>query len=189
MINALFIFLTILVVVTIFCLILIVGIYNKLVNLKMKVKNALAQIDTQLKLRFDLIPNLVETVKAYMKHEENTLTEIIEARNSFGSAKTFDEKKDATNTLGKTLKSIFALSEAYPELKANENFKSLQASLSETEGKIAYSRQFYNDIVQIYNASIKSFPSNIVANIFNFKEEPFFELTFADQRENVKITF
>lgn len=167
----------------------IIGIYNKLVHLKMRVKNAWAQIDTQLKRRFDLIPNLVETVKGYMVHEEKTLKEIVEARNNFASAEGVQGKAEANNVLSNSLKSIFALSEAYPDLKANENFNSLQVELSGTEDKIAYARQFYNDTVQMYNTAIMSFPANIIAGMLGFKEESFFEVTDEAQREAVKVQF
>lgn len=169
--------------------IFVIAIHNNLVTLRMRVKNAWAQIDTQLKRRFDLIPNLVETVKGYMVHEESTLENIVTARNKYTTASTFDDKTQANQALTSTLKSIFALAEAYPELKANENFKSLQNELSETEDKIAYSRQFYNDTVEIYNTAIFKFPSNLVANIFGFKEETFFEITDSKERENTKVNF
>lgn len=166
-----------------------VGIYNKLVHLRMRVKNAWAQIDTQLKRRFDLIPNLVETVKGYMVHEEKTLKEVVEARNSFSSAEGVQGKAEANNNLTNTLRSIFAIAEAYPDLKANENFNALQVELSSTEDKIAYARQFYNDTVQMYNTAIMTFPSNILAGMFGFKEEAFFEVTDDSQREAVKVQF
>lgn len=167
----------------------IVGIYNNLVNQKMKVKNAWAQIDTQLKRRFDLIPNLVETVKGYMVHEETTLEKVVAARNSFASADGIKTKAEANNELSNSLKSIFAIAEAYPELKANANFNALQAELATTEDKIAYARQFYNDTVQMYNTAIMSFPANILAGMFGFKEEAFFEVTNSAERENVKVKF
>lgn len=166
-----------------------ISIYNNLVRSQMKVKNAWSQIDVQLKRRFDLIPNLVETVKGYMVHEEKTLKEVVEARNGFSSANTVKEKAEANNTLNNTLKSIFALAEAYPDLKANENFSALQTELSSTETKIALSRQIYNDTVQMYNTAIMSFPANIIASMFNFKAESFFEITDNAQRENVKVQF
>ena len=178
----------IIVAVVVIIIIAIVALYNNLVHLKMRVKNAWAQIDTQLKRRFDLIPNLVETVKGYMTHEEKTLTEIVEARNKFTQATTVEDKQNANNNLTNTLKSIFALSEAYPDLKANENFTALQVELSSTEDKIAYARQFYNDTVQMYNTAIMSFPANILAGMFGFKEESFFEIDDA-QKESVKVEF
>ena len=178
----------IIVAVVVIIIIAIVALYNNLVHLKMRGKNAWAQIDTQLKRRFDLIPNLVETVKGYMTHEEKTLTEIVEARNKFTQATTVEDKQNANNNLTNTLKSIFALSEAYPDLKANENFTALQVELSSTEDKIAYARQFYNDTVQMYNTAIMSFPANILAGMFGFKEESFFEIDDA-QKEPVKVEF
>ena len=128
----------------------IVGIYNSLVQAKLRVDNAWAQIDTQLKRRFDLIPNLVETVKGYAKHESETLEKVIAARNSYSSATTEQGKAEADNMLSNSLKSIFALAESYPELKANENFLDLQANLKDSEDKITFSRQFYNDTVLTY---------------------------------------
>lgn len=181
---ALWIILGIIVVV----LVAVVGLYNNMVNLRLKVKNAWAQIDTQLKRRFDLIPNLVETVKGYMNHEEKTLTNVIEARNKFDAASDIDAKREANDILTNSLRSIFALSEAYPDLKANANFTALQNELTDTENKIAYSRQFYNDTVQMYNTAIMTFPGNIFANMFGFKEEKFFEAS-QEQRENVKVDF
>ena len=167
----------------------IAGIYNKLVSLRLRVKNAWAQIDTQLKRRFDLIPNLVETVKGYAKHEEETLEKVIEARNMYTSGSSVNDMANASNELSNSLKTIFALSESYPELKANENFKSLQIELSGTEDKIAFARQFYNDTVQKYNETLAVFPNNIFANMFGFKEEEFFKVESATEREAVKVQF
>ncbi|MEG2311032.1 MAG: LemA family protein [Clostridia bacterium] len=167
----------------------IISIYNNLVNLRMRVKNAWAQIDTQLKRRFDLIPNLVETVKGYMIHEEKTLAEVVEARNKFTSSSSVQDKSEANNILTNTLKSIFALSEAYPELKANENFAALQVELASTEDKVAYSRQFYNDTVQMYNTATMTFPSNIFAKMFGFNEENFFEIADMQEKEAVQVKF
>ena len=166
----------------------IIRMYNNLVSLKMRVKNAWAQIDTQLKRRFDLIPNLVETVKGYAAHEQGTLEKVIAARNSYATASTIEDKAAANNELSKTLKSIFALSESYPDLKANTNFMALQTELTGTEDKIAYSRQFYNDTVQMYNTAIMKFPANIIAGMFGYKEEPFFQIDEA-QKEPVKVQF
>lgn len=180
-----FIILGVVVVLIIIC----IAIYNNLVGLKMRVRNAWAQIDTQLKRRFDLIPNLVETVKGYASHEQGTFEKIVEARNSFTNAQTVSDKSEANNMLSNSLKSIFALAESYPELKANENFASLQVELSSTEDKVAYSRQFYNDTVQMYNTAIMTFPSNIFAGMFNFKEESFFEISDSKEREAVKVQF
>lgn len=174
--------------IVVIIVIVIIGLYNNMVNLRLKVKNAWAQIDTQLKRRFDLIPNLVETVKGYMNHEQQTLTAVVEARNKFNNASNIEDKTIANDALTNGLKSIFALSEAYPDLKANTNFTALQNELTETENKISYSRQFYNDTVQMYNTAIMTFPGNLFAKWFGFNEEKFFEIT-ESQRENVKVDF
>lgn len=176
------------IVVLLLLILSIIGMYNNLVSLKMRVKNAWAQIDTQLKRRFDLIPNLIETVKGYAAHEQGTLEKVIAARNSYATASTIEDKAAANNELSKTLKSIFALSESYPDLKANTNFMALQTELTGTEDKIAYSRQFYNDTVQMYNTAIMKFPANIIAGMFGYKEEPFFQIDEA-QKEPVKVQF
>lgn len=175
--------------IVVILIIFIIAIYNNLVKLKMRVKNAWSQIDTQLKRRFDLIPNLVEIVKGYAEHEQSTFKKVIEARNNFSKATSVSDKSKANNVLNDNLKSIFALAENYPELKANENFSALQLELSSTEDKIAYARQFYNDTVQMYNTAIMTFPSNIFANILNFKEENFFQITNEKEKENIKIQF
>lgn len=175
-------------VVLLLIILAVIGMYNNLVSLKMSVKNAWAQIDTQLKRRFDLIPNLVETVKGYAAHEQATLEKVIAARNSYASATTVEDKAAANNELTQTLKSIFALSESYPDLKANQNFMALQTELTGTEDKIAYSRQFYNDTVQMYNTAIMKFPANIIAGMFGYKEEPFFKIDEAE-KEPVKVQF
>lgn len=177
-----------LLVIVVLLLVWIIAVYNNLVSLKMRVKNAWAQIDTQLKRRFDLIPNLVETVKGYAAHEQGTLEKVIAARNTYTSANTVEEKAKANNELTSTLKSIFALGEAYPELKANENFLALQTELAGTEDKVAYSRQFYNDTVQMYNTAIMKFPNNLIAGMFGHKEEPFFTIDEAE-KEPVKVQF
>ena len=162
----------VLVVVLALIAMFVIGMYNNLVTLKMRVKNAWAQIDTQLKRRFDLIPNLVETVKGYAAHEQDTLEKVIAANNA----------------LSQTLKSIFALSESYPDLKANQNFMALQTELTGTEDKITYSRQFYNDTVQMYNTAIMRFPANLIAGMFGYTEEPFFQIDEAE-KEPVKVQF
>lgn len=177
-----------LLVIVVLLIVWAISVYNHLVSLKMRVKNAWAQIDTQLKRRFDLIPNLVETVKGYAAHEQGTLEKVIAARNTYASATSVEDKAKANNELTSTLKSIFALGEAYPELKANENFLALQTELAGTEDKVAYSRQFYNDTVQMYNTAIMKFPSNILAGMFGYKEEPFFTIDEA-QKEPVKVQF
>ena len=165
-----------------------VGVYNRLVSLKQRVENAWAQIDTQLVRRFDLIPNLVETVKGYAKHENSTLTEVIEARNRFQSATTPEEEMAASGDLNKALSRLMVLTESYPELKANQNFLSLQADLKDCEEKIAYARQFYNDTVLNYMNKREMFPSNIVASMFGFKEVKYFEIAEGD-KEAPKVSF
>ena len=144
--------------------------YNKLVSLRNKVRDQWAQIEVQLKRRFDLIPNLVETVKGYAKHEKETLTDVIEARNKFQSATTPEEEMKASGDLNKALSRLMVLTESYPELKANENFLQLQGDLKDCEEKISFARQFYNDTVLSYMNKIEMFPSNIIASMFNFKK-------------------
>ena len=162
--------------------------YNKLVTLKNRVKTQWSQIDVQLKRRFDLIPNLVNTVKGYAKHEKETLDAVIKARNSYTVADSPESKMQANSELTNAITKLFALSESYPDLKANTNFIELQNELQETENKIAMSRQFYNDTVYSYNNKIDLFPSNIVALLLKFKKEAFFEIKDAE-RENVKVEF
>lgn len=163
-------------------------LYNSVIRLKNQVKNAWAQIDVQLKRRNDLIPNLVEAVKGYMKHEKGVLENVTKARSAILAAETVEAKGKASNMLSKTLKSLFAVSENYPQLKANENFMQLQEELSGTENKIAYSRQFYNDIVMAFNTKIQTFPNNIFAKMLNFGQEASFEAT-AEEKKNVKVQF
>ena len=167
----------------------IIGIYNSLVQAKNAVKNAWAQIDTQLKRRYDLIPNLLESVKGYMEHEKTTLEMIIKARNS-AMAITNDAKAkgEAESQLSSTLKNLFALSESYPDLKANQNFLSLQEELASTENKIAFARTAYNDAVMLYTNKKEQFPSNIFAVIFNFKNYEYFEVA-EREKEVVKVSF
>ena len=165
-----------------------ISVRNSLVVLRNKVKDQLSQIDIQLKRRFDLIPNLIETVKGYTKHEKETLEEVIKARNTYLSAGTPEDQLKADGELNKTLNKLFALSESYPDLKANENFINLQNELTSTEEKITYARTFYNDSVLKLNNKIEMFPSNIIAKMFNFTKEKFFEATEAE-RENVKVKF
>lgn len=173
MVNTLLIGLGIVVLVI---LLFVFSIYNKLVTLRNRVENAWAQIDVQIKRRFDLIPNLVETVKGYAKHESSVFEQVTKARSAWINAKTPAEQMDASNMLTGALKSLFAVSEAYPELKANENFKQLQQELKDTEDKIAYSRQFYNDTVMNYNIAIQQVPNNIIAGLFNFDKKELFEI-------------
>ncbi len=158
-----------------------VGTYNSLVGLRNKVKDQWAQIDVQLKRRADLIPNLVETVKGYAKHEKGTFEDVVKARNTFVSATTPEDEMKAAGELEKTISKLFALTESYPELKANDNFLSLQADLKDAEDKISIMRQFYNDVVMKYNNKIETIPSNIVASISNFKQASFFEATEKDK--------
>lgn len=165
-----------------------IATYNKLVRRKTYVEEAWAQIDTFLKRRFDLIPNLVETTKGYMKHEQETLTKIIEARNSIRAAKTRTKQIDANNQLSSTLTHLFALSESYPDLKANQNFLLLQEELIGTENKIASARRRYNEVVRVFNTSVKTFPASIIAGICGFREEPYFEATEVE-REVPKVQF
>lgn len=168
-----------------------VGMYNGLVKLRNRVDNAWAQIDVQLKRRHDLIPNLVETVKGYASHEKETLDAVIQARNSAiasQNAGNVAETAQAENALTGTLKSLFALSESYPDLKANQNFLQLQEELTSTEDRIAYARQFYNDEVRKYNTKIQTVPTNFVAGIGNFKEREYFEIA-EGEGEPVKVDF
>lgn len=153
----------------------IIVTYNNLVQARNKVRNSFAQVDTQLQRRFDLIPNLVETVKGYALHENNVLEKITSARSGYMNAQTAGEKMEADNQLTSTLKTLFAVAENYPELKANTNFLHLQDELRATEDKVAFSRQFFNDSVTKYNNSLQLFPSNIIAKLFGFQEEGLFK--------------
>ncbi len=166
----------------------IVLVYNSLVQLRMRIKEALSGIDVQLKRRIDLIPNLVETVKGYAKHEKEVFEKVTEARSSLMGAQSTSTKAEANNMLTDALKSLFAVAEAYPELKANENFLQLQRQLEDTEDKVAFSRQFYNTNVLALNTRVQSFPSNLVANAFGFSLVEFFEASEGDRKE-VKVTF
>jgi LemA protein len=167
----------------------IIGGYNGLVRLRNQLENAWAQIDVQLKRRHDLIPNLVETVKGYAAHERGTLEAVIQARNMAVAAKGVAERAQAENVLTGALKSLFAVAEAYPELKANQNFMSLQEELTSTENKVAFSRQFYNDSVMSYNTQIEVFPQNIIANMFGFGRREFFEVKAEAEREAPQVKF
>ncbi len=172
------------IIILIIVLILVIYIiyqYNGLIQLRNRVKNAWSQIDVQLKRRADLIPNLVETVKGYAKHEKTVFENVTKARSSLMNATTVKENAEANNMLTDSLKSLFAVAENYPELKASENFRQLQAQLSETEDKIAYSRQFYNDTVLMFNNKVQMFPSNILASLFHFTEAEYFEIAESDR--------
>ena len=164
-------------------------IYNSLVTMRLRVKNAWSQIDVQLQRRFDLIPNLVETVKGYMGHEADVLTKVTNLRSSWAEAKTVDEKANLDNQLSESLKTIMAVAENYPDLKANQNFSELQTELTNTENKISYSRQFYNDTVTRYNTKLEVFPSNVVASMFHFTAENLFEVEDQNAKKNVKVDF
>ena len=177
------------IVVIVVLVLIFVSIYNGLVKLRNRVDNAWSQIDVQLKRRHDLIPNLVETVKGYAKHEAETLEKVVQARNMAMNATGVAETAQAENVLTGALKSLFALSEAYPDLKANTNFLELQEELTSTEDRVAYSRQFFNDTVLKYNNKIQTIPSNIVAGMFNFKAREFFEVEEPEARQTPKVQF
>ena len=169
--------------------IMVIAIYNNLVTLRQRVQNSWSQIDVQLQRRFDLIPNLVETVKGYMSHEEGTLTKVTELRSSWANAKTIEEKVNLENELSGVLKTIMAVAENYPNLKADQSFNNLQQELAGTENKIAYSRQFYNDTVTLYNTKLETFPSNLIANIFGFKASTLFNVNDEEAKKAVKVQF
>ena len=182
------IWLIVVLVIVVLLIIWFVGTYNSLISLRNKVKDQWAQVDVQLKRRFDLIPNLVETVKGYAKHEKTTLEDVVKARNTFTTATTKEEEMKASGELTKCLSKLMMLTESYPELKANENFMTLQNDLKETEDKISMMRQFYNDTVMIYNNKVETIPSNIVANLCNFKSEAFFEVS-DEEKTAPKVSF
>jgi len=165
----------------------IIMAYNRFIVLRNRINNAWSQIDVQLKRRYDLIPNLISTVKGYVKHEKTVLTELTKARSQLVSG-SMEQKAKASNQITDALKSIFAVAENYPQLKANENFKMLQEELSGTESKIAYARQFYNDSVMSFNTKIQGFPTNLIANLFKFDEKEFFK-TEGKEKENIKVEF
>ena len=169
--------------------VIVVGIYNALVKLRNRCQNAWAQVNVQLRRRYDLIPNLVETVKGYADHEKQTFQNVTEARSKAINAQTVKEQGAAENMLTGALKSLFAVVENYPDLKANQNFLMLQEELAGTEGKIAYARQFYNDSVMKFNMKQQIFPSNIVANMFNFNEMDYFEIEEEEAKGPVKVEF
>ena len=198
--RALLLLVIILVVPVFFVLLFVISAYNKLVTLRNRFKNAYAQIDVQLRRRYDLIPNLVETAKGYMKFERETLEAVISARNAAsaanvaagrnpGGAAAMKELATAETNLSGVLGRLFALSEAYPDLKANQNFLALQEELASTENKIGFARQYFNDAVLRLNNMIQMFPSNILAGMFGFQQGSFFEVTDAAQREAPKVSF
>jgi len=182
------VWLIILIVIVVVLILWGIRVYNKLVTLRNRVRDQWAQIDVQLKRRFDLIPNLVETVKGYTKHESETLENVVKARNTYLSASTPEDQMKADGELEKAINKLFALTEAYPDLKANENFTKLQEDLKETEEKIASARQFYNDTVLTYNNKVEVVPDCIIASLFHFKKDAFFQAN-EEERENVKVKF
>ncbi|OGQ45131.1 MAG: hypothetical protein A3H42_01910 [Deltaproteobacteria bacterium RIFCSPLOWO2_02_FULL_46_8] len=184
----------IILIVLVLIIVWLVALYNGLISRRMHCKEAWSDIDVQLKRRYDLIPNLIETVKGYASHEKETLDAVITARNSAmqvhdTKGATPEQMAAAEGTLAGALKSVFALSEAYPDLKANTNFLKLQDELSDTENKIQAARRFYNGNVRDYNTAIQTFPTNTMAGMFGFQEEKFFEIEESKQRENVKVKF
>jgi LemA protein len=182
---AVLVFLAVIVALVIFG----ISAYNGLVRLRRETENAFSQIDVQLKRRYDVIPNLVETVKGYMKHEQDTLERVISARNRALGANSVGEKAAAEGQVASALTGLFALSEAYPELRSNENMLSLQEELKSTENKISFARQYYNNTVTSYNTKIETFPSNIIANSSGFKPNDLFEIEDPIERQNVKVSF
>ncbi len=180
--------LTIILLVIIFAIFVMIT-YNSLVSARNNVHNAWSQIDVELQRRFDLIPNLVETVKGYMNHEESVLTKVTELRSSWGNASSISEKAKLENELTSTLSAISVVAENYPDLKANANFMSLQEELSNTESKIAYSRESYNNVTTAYNTKLEIFPNNIIAGMFNFKSEELFKVDNEEAKQNVKVSF
>ncbi len=177
-------------VVVILLIVFLISVYNSLVQLRQRVQNAWAQVDVQLKRRYDLIPNLVGAVKGYAQHEKATLEGVTQARNMAMNAGNIQEQMQAENMLSSALRSLFAVAEAYPELKANTNFMQLQAELTDTESKIAFARQFYNDTVQKFNTKIELFPTNLVAGMLGFGMVDYFNLQGEpDARQAVKVEF
>jgi LemA protein len=181
--------LLILLAIIVVVVLIVIGMYNSLVRLRNQVKNAWSQIDVQLKRRHDLIPNLIETVKGYMKHERETLENITKARSNAMSAQTVGEKAKAEGELNGAMNKFFLVVENYPDLKANQNFLALQEELTSTENKIAFSRQAYNDQVLSYNNKIQMFPTNIMAGMFGFKASEFFEIEDRAERDVPKVDF
>lgn len=167
----------------------LIASYNAFIKFRNNVDEAFSTMDVYMKKRYDLIPNFVETVKGYAKHEKETLEKVMEARYSAMNASTTEQKMNNENILQGTLKSLFAVSENYPDLKANQNFIELQNTLKELEVEIANSRKYYNGVVKIYNTKRESFPSNLIAGIFNFPKRPLFEVDTTEERKNVKVNF
>jgi LemA protein len=169
--------------------VLLVVLYNRLVRLRNRTENAWAQVDVQLRRRYDLIPNLVETVKGYASHERTTFEEVTKARTAAQQAQTVQEQAKAENILTEAIGRLFAVAEQYPELRATENFQQLQGQLEETEGKIAVSRQVYNDAVLTYDTALETVPTNIVGNMFSFKAREYFEVEEPAAREAPRVQF
>ncbi|OLR55481.1 hypothetical protein BHK98_05010 [Hornefia porci] len=167
----------------------LIAAYNGFVRANNNCEEAFATMDVYMKKRYDLIPNLVETVKGYAAHESGTLQKVVEARNMAQSASTVEERAQAENILSGTLKSLFAISEAYPDLKANQNFMDLQSQLQRIEDEIANSRKYYNAVVKIFNNKCQMFPSNIIANVFHYTRKPMFEVENEEERRNVRVDF
>ena len=175
--------------VVVVVILFLIAIYNGLVSARNRVRNAFSQIDVQLKRRYDLIPNLVETVKGYAAHEKQTLENVIKARQQCIDTSGVAKQAAAENMLTGALRQLFALSESYPDLKANQNFSQLQEELTSTENKIGFARQHYNNTVENYNTRLQKFPTVLVANMFGFQAEEFFELADEAAREPVKVSF
>lgn len=182
------IWLIIVIAIVVILIIWFVATYNSLISLRNRVKDQWSQIDVQLKRRADLIPNLVETVKGYAKHEKSTFEEVIKARNAVNNASTKEEEMKASGELSQMVSRLFALAEAYPDLKANQNFVALQNDLRDSEDKISLMRQFYNDMVLTYNNKVETIPSNIVASMCHFKQESFFQID-EKEKEVPKVSF
>lgn len=174
--------------VVVLIIVAVIVIFNGLISLRNQIKNAWSQIDVQLKRRFDLVPNLVETVKGYAKYEKSVFEEVTKARASMMKAGTVEEKAESQNMLTGALKSLFAVAENYPDLKASKNFLMLQEELSGIEGKIAYARQFYNDSVLSFNNSLQTFPGNVIGGMLGFTAQPYFEVE-ESAKEPVKVKF
>ena len=166
-----------------------IGMYNGFVKAKNNCEEGYSTMDVYLKKRYDLVPNLVETVKGYAKHESETFEKVVKARSMIGSASSVEERAEGENQLTGALKTLFAVAEAYPELQANQNFMDLQAQLQTLEGEIAESRKYYNATVKTYNNKVEMFPTNIIATMFHFDRKPMFEVNSAEERQNVKVQF
>lgn len=179
----------ILIVIIVIIIIALIGLYNSIVSLRNKVDNAWFQIDVQLRKRYDLIPNLVETVKGYAAHEKETLEGVISARQLGLKAESIEDHSKAENMITSTLKSLFAVAENYPNLKADQHFIKLMEELQGIEGNIAFARQFYNDMVMQFNTKIQTFPGNLFAGMFNFKTKDYFVIEESAAREPVKVNF